>query len=138
MQRFVTGTIEDYKRLTGQTSAREGQTVKYGNHKTMYNGKLYDSKAEVGRLEELEWLEKCNKIHSLETQKVFYVIDAFDYHGRHIKGNYCKYDFYYFDIQKDTWVSEDKKSEATRKKEAYIIKSKLFMQRYPHILFLES
>lgn len=120
-----------------QYKPRKTTVSKYHNKKTERNGKTYDSKKEASHGEELEILQKAGKIYGLEEQKAFPLIDPFTYKGRKIRGTTWVADFYYFDCGLRCWVAEDVKSAITRKKPEYRIKMKLFMQRYPKILFKE-
>ena len=95
------------------------QAPKYHNVKT----RGYDSAKEAERARVLHLLEKAGKIHGLMRQVKFELIPKQD--GERS----CCYiaDFVYYDLRADKIVVEDVKSEATRKKESYIIKRKLML-----------
>ena len=110
---------------------------KYNNEKTERDGFVYDSKKEANRGDILNELQKNGKIMSLERQKPFILIEPFNYRGKAIRGVKWVADFYYYDIERKTWVAEDVKSPMTKRKPEYVIKKKLFMTKYPDIEFLE-
>lgn len=56
---------------------------KYGNKKTVYNGRLYDSKKEAGRAQELDILVRVGEVISWSPQPVFRI--------EHRGVNICKY-----------------------------------------------
>ena len=95
---------------------------KYGNiHTQTADGIVHDSRKEARRWCELKLLEKAGKITDLDRQVKFELIPKQD--GERA----CCYvaDFVYTEDGKK--VVEDVKSEATRKKESYIIKRKLML-----------
>jgi len=108
---------------------------KYHAQKTEFNGQTFDSKKESRRAAQLLALQKAGWIRGLETQKKFVLIEGFEYRGEKIRGVSWIADFYYFNGKE--WVAEDVKSPMTRKKPEYIIKKKLFMLKYPDIVFNE-
>lgn len=108
---------------------------KYHAKKTEFDGKTYDSKKEACRAKFLLSLQKAGGISGLEMQKRFVLVENFEYRGDKVRGVAWIADFYYFNGKE--WVAEDVKSPMTRKKPEYIIKKKLFMQKYPEILFNE-
>lgn len=57
----------------GQTPSRP---PKYGNIKTMYNGRLYDSKAEAAYAQRLDWLKLAGEIQSWEAQPHYILHDS--------------------------------------------------------------
>lgn len=138
MGEFLHLTAEQFRKLAleGQPKCCQPKN-KYHAVKTTFNGTTYDSRKEAGRGAALERLQAAHKIKGLEKQKEFILIDAFECRG--IKYRKCSWfaDFYYYDCEKGNWVAEDVKSAVTRKKPEYIIKKKLFVQRYPEIEFNE-
>jgi len=108
---------------------------KYNARKTVLNGVVYDSKKEAERGEELIRMAARNEITGLERQVKFVLIDPFTYQGKKIRATSWVADFYY--CKDGQWIAEDVKSSFTRTKPDYNIKKKLFMQRYPEILFFE-
>jgi hypothetical protein len=100
---------------------------KYHNRKIVVDGIQFDSKAEAARYLELKNLPV---IKDLELQKKFEIIPK-------QKGERAAtyiVDFYYYDTTKGWYVAEDVKGFST---DVYILKRKLFKQRYPHIEFIE-
>lgn len=115
---------------------------KYGNIKVVFRGITFDSKKEAARYQELLLLELAGKIDCLERQRKYVLQEGFRYgDGKWILPITCKWDFWYREYYEGrrefTIVAEDVKSPPTRKKEAYVIRKKLFMKRYPEIEFRE-
>lgn len=111
------------------------QIKKYGNKKTFYNGKVYDSKKEAKRAYELDMLRRAGVISNLERQRRFELQASCTIRGITVRAITYVADFYYYDNEKHTWVAEDTKGFKT---EVYKIKKKLFLVKYPDILFIES
>lgn len=101
---------------------------KFGNHKTEFNGLLFDSKREARRYAALLKLEEEGKIHYLERQVKFELIpNQRDERGKVIERAVNYYaDFVYQDENGDT-VVEDAKGFRTDK---YTIKRKLLLYRF--------
>lgn len=111
------------------------QIKKYGNKRTIYNGRTYDSKKEAKRSYELDLLQRAGYIRNLERQRRFELQQSCKIRGTTIRAITYIADFYYYDNVKKTWVAEDTKGFRT---EVYKIKKKLFLVKYPDILFIES
>lgn len=143
MGEFVSMTAAQFRNLIEAGSSPYKKPVlmpkknKYHNEKTERDGFTYDSKKEANRGDYLNTLQAEGKIMSLERQKPFVLIEPFNYHGKSIRGVKWVADFYYYDYERKTWVAEDVKSAMTKRKAEYIIKKKLFMLKYPDILFDE-
>ena len=134
--KFLEMTSAEFRRRF-ITHEPEPKKNKYHAVKTEVNGVIYDSKKESRRGQYLEELQKFGKIKELERQKRFQLIESFNYHGKKYQGVTWVADFYYFDNEKKKYIAEDVKSKITRKKAEYRIKIKLFMLKYPKILFSE-
>lgn len=101
---------------------------KYGNRKVAADGFTFDSIKEYNRYIELKYLFHTGKIKDLELQKSFVLQESFiDMHGKRQRPIYYKADFYYYDIEKQEWVIEDVKSEATKKDKVYALKKKMML-----------
>lgn len=143
MGSFVEMSAAQFRTLVTQGSSPFKKPVlmpkknKYHNEKTERDGFTYDSKKEANRGDILNELQKTEKIMSLERQKPFVLIEPFNYHGKTIRGVKWVADFYYYDCERKVWVAEDVKSPMTKRKPEYVIKKKLFMTKYPDILFEE-
>lgn len=112
------------------------QFTKYRNVKTVIDGHKFDSKGEGNRYCELLLLQRIGRIHNLEMQVPFTLMDAFKGpDGKTVKAIKIVVDFGYTENGKE--VVEDFKSPATRTR-AFLLKKKLFQARYPHIEFRES
>lgn len=120
-----------YVKNEGNVHNQKQITNKYNAKKT--NG--FDSKKEYQRYCQLKAWQEQGLIKGLETQKRFVLVEHFTYHGVKMAGVSWIADFYYFNGT--TWVAEDVKSPVTRRKPEYVIKKKLFMLKYPEILFNE-
>lgn len=107
------------------------------------DGETFDSKKEYRRYCGLKLLEMAGEIINLEKQVKFILIptqyETFERYGKKGKRlkdgqrlleKECAYiaDFVYRDCKTGKLVVEDVKSEATRKKESYIIKRKLMLK----------
>ena len=108
---------------------------KYHAKKKKVGGQTFDSRKEAKRYVNLKELQRIGTISGLECQKRFELVPNFEYRGLKMRSVSWIADFYYFNGKE--WVAEDVKSEVTRKKPEYVIKKKLFMLKYPDILFNE-
>lgn len=115
---------------------------KYSNKKVIIDGETFDSKREANRYFELKLLLKAGEIRDLKMQVKYLLIPAqyetyerYGKKGQRLKDGQrllekeCAYiaDFVYHDAHTGELVVEDVKSEATKKKESYIIKRKLML-----------
>ena len=112
---------------------------KYGNHKVVVDGSVYDSKKEARRWLELKCMESHGVIKDLERQKKFILIPAqFEpdiigprggrKHGKLLEHEVAYYaDFCYTDAKTGEYIVEDAKSPITRENAQYIIKRKLML-----------
>lgn len=103
---------------------QKAKRSKYGNHTTEINDIKFDSKKEGRRYLVLMDKLKNGEISDLRLQVQFTLIEGFKTAtGQTIKPEKYIADFSYID-EHGEYVVEDVKSEATRKKEAYLIKKK--------------
>ena len=114
---------------------------KYGNHKIVIDGSVYDSKKEARRWLELKSWEDHGVIKDLERQKKFVLIpaqfepDIIGPRGGHKRGKLLEHeisyyaDFCYTDVATGEYIVEDAKSPITRTKE-YILKRKMLLYFY--------
>lgn len=127
--------IAQYLRAKGKyTSAGACQRAysKYHNVKTEIGGRVFDSKKEANRYQELAMLQKAGIVKNLECQKRFLIIPK----TKDERSVYYVADFVYeLDGRK---ICEDVKSCITRKNTTYIIKRKLFKHLYPDWEFKET
>lgn len=112
---------------------------KYGNHKVVVDGSVYDSKKEARRYLELKCWEEHGVIKDLERQKKFILIpaqfepDTIGPRGGRKRGKLLEHevayyaDFCYTDAQTGEYIVEDAKSPITRENAQYIIKRKLML-----------
>jgi len=91
---------------------------KYGNIKTVVDGRIFASKREAARYQELRLLLRAGKIHDLQCHPAFACV----VNERRV----CTYiaDFQYYDVEKGETVTEDVKSGPT-KTAVYRLKKKL-------------
>lgn len=103
---------------------------KYGAKKTHCQyGHVHDSVKEASRCNELHLLERAGKIHHLEIQKPFLLIESQKYAKpmkNEQKAEY-KADFYYYDDDLKKWVIEDSKGHRTKD---YVLKRKFVKKMY--------
>lgn len=78
----------------------------------------------------------AGEISELEIHPRYPLLESFrDHEGNLIRAVHCTWDFRY--VEDGQEVAEDVKSPATQKNPAYILRKKLFMKRYPDIVFKE-
>ena len=94
---------------------------KYGNHKVIIDGIVFDSVKESVRYQELKLLEQTGAIRELELQKIFVLAPAVILHGRKKPALRYVADFTYSDVG-GKQIVEDVKSWITKKNPAYRIK----------------
>jgi len=103
--------------------------TKYNNQNT--NG--YDSKKESKRAWELQMLQRAGKISDLQEQVWIELQEAFTYDGKKEQAIHYVADFVFQENGRE--VVEDVKGMKT---EAYKLKRKMLLKRYPEILFRET
>jgi hypothetical protein len=103
--------------------------MKYKSQPTVVDGIRFASKAEARRYGELKVLERAGRISGLRLQPSYELQPAFrDVRGRLHRAIRYVGDFAY--VENGREVVEDVKGFATQ---AFAIKSKMFMARYPGI-----
>ena len=135
---FLKMSAEEFRKyVTNEGNPHNQKKIvnKYHAEKTKAAGRTFDSKKEYRRYCQLKAWQDQGIISGLECQKTFVLVEKFEYRGLKMNGVAWIADFYYFNGQE--WVAEDVKSPVTRKKAEYVIKKKLFMLKYPEILFNE-
>ena len=110
-------------------------STKYFNRKTIYKGKIYDSKKEAKRAYELDMMQRAGLIHNLERQKSFELQPSFKLNGKTIRAITYIADFVY--TKNGQVIVEDVKGSKKTLTEVYRIKKKLFLYRYPQYIFIE-
>lgn len=106
---------------------------KYNAKKIVVDEIKFDSKKEAKRYLELKMLEKAGKIKDLKLQPVFLLQEGFYYRGKAIRQITYRADFEYVD-EKGNKVIEDVKGFKT---DVYKLKKKLFLKKYPDVVFKE-
>lgn len=111
------GKIKGYRIIGKQEQLITKKRLKYGNKKTVIDGRVFDSKKEAGRYLQLRMMQTAGLIKNLQCQ-VEYRLEV---EGSKI----AKYiaDFCY--EENGVEVVEDVKSSATRKLPTYRLKKKL-------------
>lgn len=110
---------------------------KYHNKHTEQDGYSFDSLAESRRYWELKALERAGEISGLVVHPRFVILPAFERDGVKIRKIEYVGDFQYEDH--GTLIVEDVKGgnlKGTRT-EAYRIKRKMFLAKYPEYKFVE-
>lgn len=111
---------------------------KYKNRTTTIDGILFDSKKEAARYEQLKLLLAAKQIKDLEIHKVFELQGGFrDFEKNWVRPITYEADFYYEDLVNDCFTVEDVKPSFFFKTDVYRIKRKLFLKKYPHVVFRE-
>lgn len=102
---------------------------KFGNKKTAFDGKIFDSMKEATRYRELLVLQGAGRIKDLDRQVKFTLLpNQTDSNGKTIERAVNYYaDFVYTDTDTGKQVVEDVKGIRTAE---YIIKRKLMLSRY--------
>ena len=106
---------------------------KYNAKPVEFEGFKFDSKKEAKRYQELKMLEKSGKIKDLKLQPIFVLQERFYYRGKAIRQITYRADFEYVD-EKGNRVVEDVKGFKT---DVYKLKKKLFLKKYPDVIFKE-
>ena len=96
---------------------------KYHNRKTEFAGRVFDSRKEADRYQELLWMQQAGLIQDLELQPRYDLIV-----NGHKLGFY-RGDFRYKEVATDSVILEDVKSPATRTA-VYRLKKKLVKALY--------
>ena len=99
---------------------------KYGNKKTTFQGRTFDSKREAERFAELRYMQMGKRIADLECQVKFELIPTQRNKYNQVIENAVNYvaDFVYTDLRTGEKVVEDAKGCRTKE---YIIKRKLML-----------
>lgn len=96
---------------------------KYGNVKTAFGGKTFDSKKEAHRYAELLFLQNAGKISALQTQPRYPLLSK---SGFKIADYVADFEY----VESGRTVTEDVKSPITRKNPVYRMKKKFFEAEY--------
>lgn len=108
---------------------------KYHNKKVTIDGITFDSIRESRRYNELMLLLYAKEISNLELQPEFELLEAFtDAEGKKHRGILYISDFSYMDRQTKRCIVEDCKGMRTQ---VYLLKKKLFLSKYPHLILRE-
>jgi hypothetical protein len=107
---------------------------KYGNKRVEMDGYVFDSVAERNHYISLKLLAHAGEICQLQVHPKYILLEGFKHAatGKRVRAITYLADFAY--VENGQPVTIDVKGART---EAYRIKSKLFMARYPHIRFEE-
>lgn len=113
--------------------AGEASGNKYRNRKTLLDGIWFDSAWEATVYAQLLLREQAGEISDLKLQTVWVLQDAFrDRDGMHHRAITYRDDFDFLEQDIAERVVIDAKGTET---EVYKIKRKLFLFRYPHVVF---
>lgn len=100
---------------------------KYGANKTVFNGRLYDSKGEAGLAQEISLLEKSGHVVKVEPQ---YTFPLYGKNGKRICNHRVDFLLTFKDQSKEAW---EYKGFAT---EIWRLKRTLFEDNYPEIKYV--
>jgi hypothetical protein len=106
---------------------------KYGAKKTTCDGVVFPSKMQAARYADLLLMERGNAISDLKREVRFTLQVPFEYRGKHVRAIEYVADFTYRDIATGFPVVEEVKGFET---EGWKLKKKMFMFRYPGVVFL--
>ena len=107
---------------------------KYGNKKVIVDGHKFDSKKEARRYGELKLLERAGKIKDLELQPKFELIPTIRTETETLRKVSYIADFKYLDCNTGKVIVEDVKGFKT---DVYLLKKRLFLQKYTEYEFRE-
>lgn len=98
-------------------------------------GITFDSKAEAERYLTLKMMERAGDIRNIERQPSFTLQEAFTHpSGEKVREIVYRADFEYFCNETQRRIVEDVKGHKT---DIYRLKRKLFLKRYPDVVFRE-
>lgn len=133
-------TRDDVKRVVARQQPKA--RAKYGSVKTTVDAIEFDSKREAARYSQLKLMQQAGHITDLRWQPRYTLfaltLELPDLHNANAgfissrRQPVCDYiaDFEYHDVALGRRVVEDVKSPATKKKEVYRLKRKLFEGQY--------
>lgn len=107
---------------------------KYGNKKVVVDGYTFDSKKEARRYGELKLLVRAGKIKDLVLQPKFELIPTIRTEDETLRKVSYIADFKYIDLESGKVVVEDVKGFKTS---VYLLKKRLFLQKYTECVFRE-
>ena len=107
---------------------------KYGNKKVVVDGYTFDSKKEARRYGELKLMERAGKIKDLELQPKFELIPTIRTEDETLRKVSYIADFKYIDLESGKVIVEDVKGFKT---DVYLLKKRLFLQKYAECVFRE-
>ena len=103
---------------------------KYGNRKVIEDGKVFDSKLEHIRYQQLKLFEHAGEIINLKCHTTYVLLDGFRLpSGKWQAAITWTDDFSYIDSTGEKIV-EDVKSPPTAKKDSFRVRVKMFQARY--------
>lgn len=108
---------------------------KYGNRKIKTPDGVFDSKRELEDWQKLKWREKAGEITNLQRQVLFDLIPTIKTIGGTLTKIRYIADFYYYSKELKQYVVIDSKGFKTP---VYNIKKRLFILKYPDIIFIEA
>jgi hypothetical protein len=105
---------------------------KYGARKVKADGHTFDSQLEYARYQQLKLLERAGEITGLVVHPKYKLTEGYTRprSNKKIQGVTYTADFSYVDLQQNWIVVEDIKSPPTAKKEGFILRRKLFEDKY--------
>ena len=106
---------------------------KFNARKSSLDGFIFDSQAEMCRYLELKLLQTSGVISELQVHPVYLLIPGFVYKGKKIQPTTYIADFSY--TENGIRITEDVKGGRATQTDAWRIKRKLFMSRYPDFFF---
>lgn len=111
---------------------------KYGNKKTEVQGILFDSKRESERYKDLRMMEQVGVISGLRLQPEYVLQEGFEV--KNTKGGKNKIRAIKYRGDFEYWKNGLQYCEDTKgfKTEVYKLKKKMFLKKFPEIVFKES
>lgn len=123
-------TMKEYKEYLAK------RKMKYGNKKLEIDGHVFDSQREAGIYITYKAMKTNGVITELELQPKFLLQPSFKHNGKTVRAIYYVADFRlkYPDGHEEV---VDVKSKATEKNAVYRLKRKMFLYKYPDVVFRE-
>jgi hypothetical protein len=110
---------------------------KHGARKTVVDGITFDSTKEAQRYQQLKVAQAGGMIKDLQLQPRFVLQEGFrsKWWPEKVRAIYVTWDFMYREGERQ--VVEDVKGPSTRRLADYSLRRRLFLKRYPEVVFRE-
>ena len=128
IRKQISKKLNQQKTSSSYSKYKNEKTIRVVNNKEI----KFDSKAEAKHYDELKLKEKAGLIHNLDLQPSFLLIDSIYWNNKKLRKISYIADFIYTENNRKVVV--DVKGYRT---DAYNIKKRLFLHKYPEYVFIE-